>query len=275
MTDAHCHPRDLLEYQSSAEDERLKLQVPCAANACTLEQFEYNENLARKSAREGGPLLLRCFALHPQLSSHFLKNEFPFGEDFSLSSGLELLRSLASDGRIDVIGETGFDLYDAEYRAGEKLQDEMFEAHLDIALRYDLPVIMHVRRAMHKVFPFSLKLKKLPAVIFHNWPGTRGEGEAFLRKGINAFFSFGSAIILNHRQAMNCAAFFPPDRLLLETDAPYQPLRGKNYSTWQDLFSICSGMAALRKEAGSQGNNPEEIETLTTANFFRAFARPS
>ena len=71
---------------------------------------------------------------------------------------------------------------------------------------------------------------------------------------------------------MTCAALFPPDRLLLETDAPYQPLRGKAFSSWRDLDVICSCVAALRKEAGSAGGTPQELEEQTTANFFRAFS---
>jgi TatD DNase family protein len=262
MTDAHCHPWDLLEFQKDAEDERWRTGTACAANASSLEQFDYNEILARKAQEEGGPSLIRCFALHPQLSGWTA---------FSPGPGLELLQSLADEGRVDAVGETGFDLYDARYRAGEKLQDEMFACHLETALKYGLPMVLHVRRAMHKIFPFTRELKKLPALIFHSWPGTRGEGEALHRRGINAYFSFGTPVILNHKTAIACAALFPPERILLETDAPYQPLRGKTFSTWQDLDSICRGIAALRKEAGSPCATPEEIEAVTTANFYRAF----
>jgi len=147
----------------------------------------------------------------------------------------------------------------------------MFIRHLEIALLYGLPMVLHVRRAMHKIFPFSGELKKLPAVIFHSWPGSRGEGEALLRRGINAYFAFGWVVLKNHKEAMASAARLPPDRLLLETDAPYQPLRGKSFSSWRDLNAICSCIAALRKEASSVGGSAEELEELTTVNFFRIF----
>jgi TatD DNase family protein len=262
LIDAHCHPWDLLEYLDSAEDERRETGTAAAASSWNLEQFAYNEGLAKKALADGGPSLFCCFALHPQLSAD---GEFPFAE------GLALLESLGAEGRLDAVGETGFDLYDDEYRAGEKMQDEIFISHLETALRYGLPVILHVRRAMHKIFPFAGRLKKLPAVIFHSWPGTMGEGEALLRRGINAYFSFGTAVVKNHRQAMASAALFPAERLLLETDAPYQPLRGKAFSSWRDLDAICRGIAALRKEAGSSCSSPEELKEQTSANFFRIF----
>jgi TatD DNase family protein len=262
MTDIHCHPWDLLEYLPAAEEERRETGIAVAASAYNMEQFEYHESLARRAGESGGPRLFCCFALHPQLSAN---------ADFPFRHGLELLQSLGAEGRLDAVGETGFDLYNEEYKAGEKIQDEIFLCHLDTALKYDLPIILHVRKAVHKIFPFAKKLKKLPAVIFHSWPGTRGEGEAMLRRGINVYFSFGTTVAKNHREAMACAAHFPSDRILLETDAPYQPLRGKAFSSWRDMDAICSCIANLRKEVGRDGSTMEELEELTTDNFYRVF----
>ena len=262
MIDAHCHPWDLLKYLPDAEDERRETRTTAAASSWNQEQFAYNESLAKKAVADGGPRLYCCFALHPQLSAD---GDFPFRE------GIELLDSLGAEGRLDAIGEMGFDLYGEEYRAGEKVQDEIFACHLEAALRYGLPVVLHVRRAMHKIFPLTGELKKLPAVIFHSWPGTRGEGEALLRRGVNAFFSFGATVVKNHRAAMACAALFPADRILLETDAPYQPLLGKSFSSWRDLDAICEGIADLRKDAGNSCSGPEELKEQTSANFFRVF----
>ena len=264
MTDAHCHPWALLDHCAAAEEERRKTGTAAAASSSGLEEFEYHEGLARKAREDGAPPLIRCFALHPQISG---------GGTYSCREGLELLVKLGAEGRLDAIGEAGFDLYDEHYRAGEKIQDEMFIVHLETALKHELPMIIHIRRAMHKIFPFSKQLKKIPAVVFHSWPGTRGEGEALLNRGINAYFSFGTTVVKNHRKAQISAASFPLDRITLETDAPYQPLRGKEFSVWQDLEIICRGIAALRKEAGSPGNSMEEVEAKTTENFFKVFKK--
>ena len=264
MTDIHCHPCDLLEYMENAEEERRKTNTACATNSWNREQFEYHINLAKKAREENAAAMFCCFALHPQLSADYTRDD--------LRSGLELLNSIG--GRMDAVGETGFDLYGERYRAGEKLQDEMFAAHLEAALRRDLPMILHIRRAMHKIFPFAKDLKKLPSVVFHSWPGTRGEGEALIRRGINVFFAFNAGVLKNHREAIDCAAHFPAERILLETDAPYQPLRGNSFSSWRDLEAICRGIADLRKAAGSEGGEFEELEAVTTANFFRVFAAP-
>ena len=264
MTDAHCHPWDLLEHNRDAEQERRKTKTAIASSAWNLKEFEYHEGLARKAREDAAPTVFCCFALHPQLSAD---GDFPF------SGSLQLLSSLAEESRLDAVGETGFDLYDARFRAGEKIQDEMFASHLETALRFDLPMVIHVRKAMHKIFPFAKDLKKLPAVVFHSWPGNRGEGEALLKRGINAYFSFGSIVLKNHKEAMTSAAQLSADRILLETDAPYQPLRGKTYSSWIDLSAICSCIADLRKEAGSPCFTSRELEKQTTINFFNVFTR--
>jgi TatD DNase family protein len=182
-----------------------------------------------------------------------------------------VLENLAGQGRLAAVGETGFDLFNADYRETEKVQDELFAVHLETALRFGLPLVLHVRRAMHKVFARAKDLAKCRAVVFHSWPGAAAEGEALLKRGINAFFSFGTVILLNHREAMRCCATFPLDRLLSETDAPYQPLRGKAFSGPEALPRIIEAASSLRREAGTDGAEPGELEQRIAANFFAAF----
>ena len=246
LTDAHCHPFDLAACFPGAEEERQGLGVVCAASATTLEEFEYCEGL---------PSVLPCFAVHPQIMGN--------GES-QVIKGLEVLDRLAAEGRLAAVGETGFDLYNAGFRKTEKMQDEVFGVHLETALRYDLPLVIHARRAMHKIFAHASALKKCRAVIFHSWPGTIGEGESLIRRGINAFFSFGTTVLLNHREAMRCCSLLPADRLLAETDAPYQPLRGRDFSRYADLADILQAMETLRSQAG--------MENIIEANFRAAFA---
>ena len=263
LSDAHCHPFDLRSFLSPRQAGTEYRGIVCAASAWNREQFEYHQTLAMDAGKEA-PVLL-CFALHPQLpASPLWKPEL--GEEL-----LRLLDELAREGRLDAVGEAGFDLYNRDFRQTEALQDEIFTAHLETALAYGLPMVVHVRRAMHKVFAHAPSLKKLPALIFHSWPGSRGEASALLRRGINGFFSFGTAILKNHRQAAECAALLPAERLLLETDAPYQPLQGRAFSSPADLEILVGGLAELRRRADSPASSPAEIEALTEGNFRRAF----
>lgn len=254
LCDAHCHPFDLAVCFPKSEKERRSLGIACAASATTGRELAFCEELSGL----GDPPLFPCFAVHPQMPA--AKPEW-VGAD--ASRHLEPLAELAESGRLAAIGETGFDLYNAAFRETEKIQDELFAIHLETALRYNLPLVIHVRRAMHKVFAHAAALKKCRAVVFHSWPGTAGEGEALLRRGVNAYFSFGTTIMLNHREAMRCCALFPADRLLTETDAPFQPLRGRKFSHYTDLKDILQTMESLRGESG--------MENVIERNFFAVF----
>jgi len=271
FTDAHCHPFDLAGCLPDAEEERRNLGVICASSAVTLEEFEYCERLSIQAKQDKAAPLLPCFAVHPQMA--LIIKTTPNVTRYSLQDNLSVLDTLARQGRLCAVGETGFDLYNADFRETEKTQDELFAAHLETALQYGLPLVIHSRRAMHKIFASAEALKKCRAVVFHSWSGTQGEGEALLRRGINAFFSFGAAITLNHREMTRCCAAFPAERLLTETDAPFQPPRGREFSRYADIKAVLGAMEALRGGAVSGGavNGGTKMEKIIETNFRAAF----
>jgi TatD DNase family protein len=108
-------------------------------------------------------------------------------------------------------------------------------------------------------------------VIFHSYSGTYREAGDLLKRKVNAYFSFGTAIALNHKKAMEAAALLPSERLLTETDAPYQPLREKDFSSWKDIHIVIQAMADLRNQSESECRAFEEVETQTDTNFRKAF----
>jgi TatD DNase family protein len=268
LTDAHSHPFDLIRVYPEAEEERRRLNVLAVASSCDLEEFSYIEGLAGKAAGDGAAAVLPCFAVHPQMPAVTAVNGKKIAKN-KVKKCLETLQELAAEGRISIVGECGYDLYNAQFKETEAAQDGIFAVHMEVALRYGLPVVIHARRAMHKIFAAVAALKKCKAVIFHSWSGTLDEGGALLRRGVNAYFSFGNIIRLNHRQAMRCCARFPAERLLLETDAPFQAPRGREFSHWTDLPSVIETVSALRFEAASA----EELESQIETNFHAAFMR--
>jgi TatD DNase family protein len=251
------------------EQERRSLNVCAAASACDMEEFTHNETLARNAAAENAAPLLLCFGVHPQLPAVKISNGGLFTET-DLNDGVASLRDLAAAGRIAAVGECGFDLYDTAFKETEKIQDALFTAHLEIAVKYGLPVVFHVRRAMHKVFAIEKTLSKCKAVVFHSWSGTLEEARSLLRHGINAYFSFGNVIMLNHKQAIQCCSLLPVNRLLTETDAPFQPRRGEKYSAWADLPLILKTAASLRSEAGNR-IDVNDLEARIEDNFREVF----
>jgi len=266
LTDAHCHPYEIAHNELSNNDlvnNNFNKLIPCeilaSSSACDLEEFLFCENIARNVQLKNAKIF-PCFGIHPQIFAVKEKKE----------RQIDTLEELASTGRICAVGEIGFDLYNAAFRETEALQDKIFLPQAEIALKNDLPVVLHVRRAMHKIFALSGFLTKCKAVVFHSWPGTLDEATSLLRRGINCYFSFGNTIMLNHKQAVKSCALLPAERLLTETDAPYQPRRGEKYSCWNDLPLILKAAAALQTEAGKK-TALKEMELQIERNFCNIF----
>ena len=186
LTDAHCHPFDLNKvFLDFAAMQSTK--ILCAASASSKEEFDYNDYFAKNNA---GISVYPCFAVHPQLPAYLNNSGDEKEISLKIYELLNLLEEIAGQGRLSAIGETGYDLLNEQYQETEALQNEIFNAHLETALRYNLPLVLHVRRAMHKIFEHSISLKKCRAVVFHSWSGTKAEAESLLARGINAYFSF-------------------------------------------------------------------------------------
>ncbi|MDR0785758.1 MAG: TatD family hydrolase [Treponema sp.] len=248
LIDAHCHPFDFFSATGKKLESPNK-EIFFASSAWNLEQFLFN-----KASGANG---VHAFAVHPQL---------PVVNPSLVQGSLETLYRLASENQLQAVGETGFDFFNEEFRSTEKLQTELFIAHAELAIAKSLPLILHIRRAMREVFTHSKILKKTSAVVFHSYSGAVAEGESLLRRGVNVYFSFGSSILLNHKTAIQACALLPFERLLTETDAPYQPLR-HDFSDWKDLLAILQGILRLRGEKTDINGLEEQIYE----NFHNAY----
>lgn len=183
---------------------------------------------------------------------------------------LDALIEMAKEGSIDFVGETGFDLFgDTPLRvrnaANLAEQRRAFEFQLNLAIRYSLPILVHSRKATDVLMAYGNKMAKLPSVIFHCWPGRLVDAASFLKKGVQAYFSFGTPILRDGRHALESCAGLPADRILCETDAPFQPPHGAGWTRCADLRAIIAKIAAVREIA------PKEAEDLLYRNFRAAF----
>ena len=203
---------------------------------------------------------LASYGIHPQaVNPSFMESRF--------SSELAFLEALIASKRIVAIGECGFDFFTPEYKATAALQETVFKAQLSLALRYNVPLVLHLRKAIEKIFMYSRELKKLPAVIFHSFPGTLREAVSLKNHGLNAFFSFGKPILNGKKSAIDCVSHLPLEMLLLETDAPYQTLKGET-ETYPDEI------ARVYEKAGEFRHlEQEQLSCEILLNFCRAFGK--
>lgn len=141
------------------------------------------------------------------------------------SGFLSPLRELAAHPKAVAIGEIGLDYhYDFSPR---EAQISLLEAQLQLAVQLQMPVILHDREAHGDLY--ALLEKYRPRGVVHCFSGSVELAEHALRLGM--YIGLGGAVTFkNARKPAEVARMVPPDRLLLETDAPYMapvPFRGR------------------------------------------------
>ncbi|MCX8086471.1 MAG: TatD family hydrolase [Rhodocyclaceae bacterium] len=163
------------------------------------------------------------------------------------------------------VGEIGLDRYAAP--RDDERQRFYFFAQLEIARELDLPVILHVRKAIEPILK-ALRAIRVPGGIAHAYNGSFEQAEAFLRLGFK--LGFGGALTYpGSKRIRALAARLPLDAIVLETDAPDIPpvWRAGGRTEPADLEPIAAALAELR------GMTLTEVAAATTANALQALPR--
>ncbi|GBG02247.1 TatD related DNase [Azospira sp. I13] len=121
------------------------------------------------------------------------------------------------------VGEIGLDLYVPQLQQGEGLarQEAFFVEQLKIARDFDLPVILHIRRAVDPILK-QLRRFRPRGGIAHAFNGSRQQAEAFIALGFKLGFG-GSMTFSGSTRIRELATTLPLEALVLETDAPDIP----------------------------------------------------
>lgn len=131
-----------------------------------------------------------------------------------------LIRSLVDAGKVVAVGECGLD-YNRNY-SPHPAQREVFEAQLKIAAEHHMPVFMHLRDAYDEFVEILGEYRaELPAAVAHCFTGTEAELDGLLEMDLHIGIT---GWICDERRGHHLREFvhkIPPDRLMLETDAPY------------------------------------------------------
>jgi TatD DNase family protein len=163
------------------------------------------------------------------------------------------------------IGEIGIDLYwEKKYK---REQEEAFARQVQMALDHDLPVVIHSRESLGEIFHVLEGFSRLPAGVFHSFTGTRQQAEQIL--GMGFVLGIGGIITFKNSSLKNEIAPLGPDRLVLETDAPFLapvPRRGRRNES-RYLVYIAEFLAGLF------GVTTEKIAEITTGNAVKTFPK--
>lgn len=127
------------------------------------------------------------------------------------------------------IGEIGLDFYYDKEKRSKELQMRVFQEQLELAVKMDLPVVIHMREAEAEMTGILSQSDVLPRGQFHCWAGSDGLLKLILEKGFYVSYcgniTYKSADLLREQVKK-----VPLDRLLLETDSPYLAPEGRRGS---------------------------------------------
>ena len=180
---------------------------------------------------------------------------------------MEFLNNLVVQNKINVIGEAGFDLYTAEFAGHLQEQEAVWNFQLDLAVKYNKILVVHCRKALDKIYTYTKQLSKLPAVVFHSFPGSPAEATGFIKRGVNAYFSLGKQLLNGNKRALSCAGQLPVERILLETDAPYQTLKGQEFTPAQDIIQVYEEFSKIKNMS------LEAVCENVEKNFLKVFGK--
>jgi TatD DNase family protein len=253
MIDTHCHlthPRLRDDEQGVIERAREAGLDACVTIGTGVEDAGRVQAL---TARQPG-FVFGTAGLDP-FSSHDAGDAF--------DDALERLATMLETGGFVALGEIGLDYhYDLDPRP---VQAERFERQLELAVKLDLPVVIHVREA-HDDMATILSNHPDNRGVVHSFTAGPAEAGRYLDLGWHLAFN-GVATFPRAEELREAARLCPADRLLIETDAPYLapvPLRGKRCEPAHVAHTL-AGLAKVRDE--TQGN----LARSTSANARRLF----
>ncbi len=252
LIDSHCH----LDVDAFDQDRPDVIARACAAGV-TRQIVPAIDASGWPGLREtcaAAPGLFPAYGLHPiVLESHRQQH-------------IDELRAWIERERPIAIGECGLDFFIDDPRVDEQMA--YFEPQLLLAREFDLPVIVHARRAVDAVIAAIRKAGGIRGVV-HSFSGSVQQARQLWQLGF--LVGLGGPVTYERATRLRkLAATMPIDYLLLETDSPDQPdsrHRGQRNEPSR-LVDVLETIAQLR------GGDPLDIAAATTANAERLFRLP-
>jgi TatD DNase family protein len=162
------------------------------------------------------------------------------------------------------VGEIGLDFYWDKTYATQ--QYEAFRFQIELALQYNLPIVIHTRNAMEETIAVVREYEgRGLRGIFHCFGGTYEEAMSIV--GLGFYLGIGGVVTYKNSGLPEVLAQVPLGHIVLETDAPYLtpvPFRGKrNESSY--LKYVVEKLSDIYKRP------VEEIAAITTENAGKIF----
>ena len=210
MIDTHCHL--FRSYYEDLDNLIVKLKennIYCIVNGC-----EYFSNIESVELSNNDNIYAAVGYQPTELDN--------IEDDY-----IEILEGMLDNNKVVAIGEIGLDYY--WNKDNRNIQIEVFKKQLELASKYNLPVIIHSRDAVGDVYNI-LKEYNVRGVI-HAFSGSYESAMEFIKIGFK--LGIGGVITFKNCKLKEVISKLKLEDIVLETDSPYLtpvPNRGKRNS---------------------------------------------
>jgi len=238
----------------------------CIANFCHPSSWNFrnvSEAVRQAETDKGVYISIGC---HPH-----------FADRLSSDWRMQLEQLVVGKGRLGnlvALGEMGLD-YSGKNSVDRELQKKVFKAQLEIALKYALPVVLHIREAEEDGYQVLRSAGVPPDYPLHRhcFNGDLDAAKRWLDTypgsmiGLTALVTFPDASHIHE-----VAKWISLDRLLLETDAPYFLPKGIDRSEYSMNFSLPGHVIYTAAEIATlRGDNIKNILTANARNVTKIY----
>lgn len=255
LIDTHCH-LDFPDFESERDE------LVARAHASGVRQMVTISTRVRRL-----PVLLELVDKYPTVFCSVGTHPNNADEELDVSTE-DLVRLANSHEKIVAIGEAGLDyFYDTQKPEDQKTG---LLRHIAAARETGLPLVIHSRSAdedMAAILTEETAKGSFPFIL-HCF----SSGAELARTGVElgGYVSFSGILTFPKSQDLrDIAATVPPERLLVETDAPY--LAPKKWRGKRNEPSYVVNTAQVLAE--TLGVSFEEMSKITTENAFRIFSK--
>jgi TatD DNase family protein len=261
--DAHSHLY-FPDYDEDREEEIAKMKKEKIGTICVATDFESSKKVIELAEKHEN--IFACIGQHP-------------GDITTNSVFEEKFAKLIDHKKVVAVGECGLDYFrlpkdEAEVQDLKRIQKTIFEYHIDLAISYDKPLMLHIRSSKGTNDAYYDALEILEK--HDKLAGARLRGNAHFFAGdtdilrrllaIDFTVSF-TGVITFTRDYDELIKYTPLDMILSETDAPFVapvPHRGKRNSP---LF-----VPEVVKKIAEVKNEPfEVVKKAIKANVLKQF----
>ena len=216
-----------------------------------LKQFEDDMDLVFSHARDVGVNKFIFPSIHSKYNDLMINCYNKFKDQCFLMAGLHpAYVNENNDSEISLVfenlntyncvavGEIGIDLYwDKKYFEHQKI---IFEKQINIALDFNLPIVIHCRESFDEIYNILLKYKsKNLSGVFHCFTGNYDQ--ALKVCDLNFKLGIGGVVTFKNGGLDKFLNKIPLENIVLETDSPYlapSPYRGKRNESSYIIYII-------------------------------------